>query len=761
LSLGLELSSNLRDLGCGRQVGNYTLLRRIATGGMAEVYIARSRGLSGFERKVAIKKILPQHSHNERFVDMLVDEAKITVCLTHPNIAQVYELGLDGDDTYFIVMEYVDGRPLNRIMQRVDERGMMTIPIEAALYIMSEVAKGLDHAHKQKDARGFPMQIIHRDVSPQNVLISYQGDVKLIDFGIARAEGRIAQTNQGVIKGKLRYLAPEIAAGEEPDHRADVYCCGIVLFEMLTGEAMYAPKTDLEALEMASQARARSPRSRNPNVSEELDELVMKALRRDRGDRYQHAKDLHLELRRFLNEHYPAYAASDLSELMRQMFALEIEQEKDLDERADHMATESVDPSFEEDVTVRGKTEDLIASVREGKRAYKQLVTRVGIGEPIVQEVRLIGADGGHPMGIVLATDPPPTPRGSSGRRPATLAPTGRDEQITMESPAINPARIAEPEVIESAPDLSFEDQTMPPSRDSELHRALSRHDKSVSKLSSNAPWGWVFLAVAVAVVGASLLFAGISSSGKPIEIPAVPSADSHEPTSVDPISIEARPRTREPAKLTFKVSPDVSVQVEIDGRVRAKNARTPIFIPDVEPVRTHKIRIVAEGFVPQELTTNFKSGEDRQTDVKLRTESGTIVLKGTAPGTVISSHGHVDGTRIIEIPLETSVSVKVDRPGMQEWTREVEVIGTEPIELKVDPPVRLERGSVTITSRPISTIYVDGRRVGETPLSGLKLVPGRHQIMLVGPDGQRKVFKRTLRPGRPAKPILHVWHKW
>src|SRR5687768_13528806 len=158
-------------MGCGRQIGRYTLLRRIAFGGMAEVYTAYSQGLmAGFEKKVAIKKILPQHSHNERFIDMLVDEAKITVSLTHPNIAQVYELGLHGED-YFIVMEYVDGRPLNRLMQRVDERGLNVIPIEFCAHVMAEIAKGLDHAHNQRDQRGRPLAIVHRDVSPQNVLI--------------------------------------------------------------------------------------------------------------------------------------------------------------------------------------------------------------------------------------------------------------------------------------------------------------------------------------------------------------------------------------------------------------------------------------------------------------------------------------------------------------------------------------------------------------------------------------------------------------
>ncbi|MCK6552291.1 serine/threonine protein kinase, partial [Myxococcota bacterium] len=449
---GPELTTReLRDLGCGRPLGRFTLLRRIATGGMAEVYVARAKGISGFEKKVAIKKILPQHSHNERFVDMLVDEAKITVSLTHPNIAQVYELGLDGDDEYFIVMEWVDGRPLNKLMQRVDERGLDTIPVAHAAHVMAEISKGLDHAHKQKDQRGYPLSIVHRDVSPQNVLVSYQGDVKLIDFGIARAEGRAAQTSHGVIKGKLRYLAPEIAAGDEPDHRADVYCCGIVLFEMLTGEAMFAPKSDMEAIAMASEARVRSPRSRNPKVPQDLDDICMRALRRDRNDRYQSAKDLHGELRRFLNQHYPAYLGSELGDFMQGMFAQEIVAERRLDaiveryaERASDDDDDALDDDLEDPTTV-GKLElrpstavRRGASIVEGaaKKPYKPIVTRLAIGAERTSrpEVKLIGADGGEPMGVVLheagSERPPIRFESAHAKHPGTLPPIAQAETV-------------------------------------------------------------------------------------------------------------------------------------------------------------------------------------------------------------------------------------------------------------------------------------------------------------------------------------------
>ncbi len=310
--------------GCGQRLGRFTLLRKLAQGGMAEVFLAQAVGRPGRSPPVAIKRILPQFSRDARFVAMLKDEAKITVSLTHPNIAQVYELGLANED-HFLVMEYVEGQPLSRVMRRVAEQSAGPLPIAHAVYVMSEVAKGLDHAHRQTDGRGLNRNIVHRDVSPQNVLLSYAGAVKLIDFGIARAQGRVRQTtSEGIIEGKLRYLAPEIAAGRAPDFRADIYCCGIVLFEMMTGEPMFAPQSDEEALTLAIEANVKSPRSRNHRVPAALDAIVNRALRKAPGDRFSSAHDLHLELQRFLRVYQPSYRPHDLAGLMRSLFRPEI-----------------------------------------------------------------------------------------------------------------------------------------------------------------------------------------------------------------------------------------------------------------------------------------------------------------------------------------------------------------------------------------------------------------------------------------------------
>ena len=361
----------LREQGCGRRLGRFTILRKLAQGGMAEIYLARAPDSVAGAHPVAVKKILPQLSGNKRFVDMLKDEAKITVSLTHPNIVQVYELGVAGED-YFLVMEYVQGRPLNQVMQRVDEESVGGLPIAHAVYVMQEVAKGLDHAHRQTDGRGANRNIVHRDVSPQNVLIAYAGDVKLIDFGIARAEGRVAQSNRGGIKGKLRYLAPEIADGREPDLRADIFCCGIVLYEMLSGEPLYRPASDAEAIALASLAEVRSPRARNPDVPAALDDIVMRALRKSPDERFDSAHALQVALQRFLRSYEPSYGEDDLAGYMRSLFRPEIVAERSLDAASLDLVESMPDESSALDA------EDVLGDAS----TYQQVVTRFGIGGP-------------------------------------------------------------------------------------------------------------------------------------------------------------------------------------------------------------------------------------------------------------------------------------------------------------------------------------------------------------------------------------------
>ncbi|HEX6835558.1 MAG TPA: serine/threonine-protein kinase, partial [Polyangia bacterium] len=228
-----------------RTLGSYQLLSQLAVGGMAEIYIARTHGVGGFEKLVALKVIHPNFSADPDFVQMLVDEAKLSVQLTHANIVQTFDLGRV-DEQYYIAMELIDGIDLYKLLRRASEHEI-DFPFEVAAFIAAEVAQGLDYAHRKRDARGRPLKIVHRDVSPQNVLVSFDGEVKIVDFGIAKAALRGQQTAAGVIKGKYYYMSPEQAWGDPIDARTDIFSAGILLYEMIVGQMLYMEE-DLEKL---------------------------------------------------------------------------------------------------------------------------------------------------------------------------------------------------------------------------------------------------------------------------------------------------------------------------------------------------------------------------------------------------------------------------------------------------------------------------------------------------------------------------------
>ncbi len=309
--------------------GDYYLLEKINTGGMAEVFKAKTFGVKGFERIVAVKKILPSISEDEEFITMFIDEAKIAVQLTHANIAQVFDLG-NIDDQYYIAMEYVSGRDLRVIYDRCSRSGQK-LDIPCVCYIISEICKGLDYAHNKKSASGEPLGIIHRDISPQNILISYDGECKLIDFGIAKAANKTNATQVGILKGKFSYMSPEQVAGKTKiDCRSDVFALGIVLFEILTLKRLFLGSSDFSTLEKIRKVEVSPPTLYNPNIPEDLEEIVLKALDKDVNQRYQSAAELSEALQRFMIKHNMFYTAKDLSEFMQTLFAKEIvlEQQK-------------------------------------------------------------------------------------------------------------------------------------------------------------------------------------------------------------------------------------------------------------------------------------------------------------------------------------------------------------------------------------------------------------------------------------------------
>jgi TonB family protein len=305
----------------GTRFGQYVLIDKIATGGMAEVWKARMRGVEGFQKIVAIKKILPHLSDNQDFVEMFVDEAKLAAQLNHNNIIHIYDLGKI-QSSYYIAMEYIDGFDLKTILRRAEERGQ-PMSVELALFIASKVASALDYAHRKKDFDSRELGLVHRDVSPQNVLISQEGDIKLCDFGIAKAASKASHTQAGALKGKLQYMAPEQAWGRTIDRRSDVFSLGTVLFEMLTAKKLFAGDSELSILDQVREARIVAPSTHNDEITPEIDAIVMKALQKDPADRYQTAGDIAREIDGILYSFRPTPTSADLAIYMHHLSASE------------------------------------------------------------------------------------------------------------------------------------------------------------------------------------------------------------------------------------------------------------------------------------------------------------------------------------------------------------------------------------------------------------------------------------------------------
>lgn len=302
----------------GTRFGQYVLQERIAAGGMAEVWKARMRGVEGFQKTVAIKKILPHLSDNDDFIEMFVDEAKLAAQLSHNNIIHIYDLG-KANNAYYIAMEYIDGHDLRSILRAADERGL-PLPVETSLFIASKIAAALDYAHRKRDFDDKELGLVHRDVSPQNVLISYEGDIKLCDFGIAKAASKASQTQAGALKGKLQYMSPEQAWGRNLDGRSDVFALGIVLFEMLSGRKLFIGDTEMSVLEQVREARIPSVTELNDDVTPDIEAILLRALQKQPEDRYQSAGEMARDLDQILYGFRPTPTSADVAIYMHRLY---------------------------------------------------------------------------------------------------------------------------------------------------------------------------------------------------------------------------------------------------------------------------------------------------------------------------------------------------------------------------------------------------------------------------------------------------------
>ena len=296
----------------------YILVEKIASGGMAEIHLAYKEGLDGFEKYLVIKKVLPNLASQKSFVSMFLNEAKLAAQLNHPNIVQIYELG-KAKDVHFIAMEFVHGRDMRQVFPRTVARGI-PFPMEYALKIVSDVCEGLHYAHTKTDSFGRPLNIVHRDITPENILVSFEGSVKITDFGIAKAATQIEHTKAGEIKGKLSYMSPEQCGGENLDPRSDIFTLGTILYEWLTGYKLFSGDNEAAIIRSILESKIYPPSFFKDDIPSDVEKIVMKCIEPDPSNRYSDAREVQYDIDSFLSSHSFNPSNFHLANFIKQLF---------------------------------------------------------------------------------------------------------------------------------------------------------------------------------------------------------------------------------------------------------------------------------------------------------------------------------------------------------------------------------------------------------------------------------------------------------
>ncbi len=424
-----------------RQFGKYTLLRSLASGGMAELYLALHRSVAGFEKLVVIKRILPQMNHDQAFIDMLLHEARTAATLSHPNIVQTFDVG-QAEGSYFIAMEHIHGEDIRTIVRGMRKKNVNEFPVAHALTIVGGVCAGLAYAHEKRGLDGQPLHIVHRDISPQNIVITFTGDVKIVDFGIAKSETFAEEQKGGQLKGKVPYMSPEQAAGEEIDWRSDIFAVGVILFELTTGRRLFKGANEYETLKLITEREYPLPSDIAPNYPLGLERIVMKSLAKNRESRYQSAREMQSDLEAFIRQERVPASTVSLGKWMEMLFEEKLAQQNealhDIKQLADAIAAQQPVPEsapFVSGMTGVFPAVDLSTSTQPGSASgavasIPPEKTRSNTGVIVGTLVAIAAAAGG----LYYFTRPPPQVAQPQPSESASAAPVEAKASIKITS---------------------------------------------------------------------------------------------------------------------------------------------------------------------------------------------------------------------------------------------------------------------------------------------------------------------------------------
>jgi serine/threonine protein kinase len=687
------------------KLGEYEILKRLAAGGMAEIFLARIRKMTGFQKMVVIKRILPQLAQNTEFVEMFLDEARIAATLEHPSIVQTYDVGVL-DNSFYIAMEYLHGEDVRAIMRGINHRGDR-MPLDLALHIVTCAAAGLHYAHEKVGFDGHPLEIVHRDVSPQNLIVTYEGGVKLLDFGIAKASNRLRETRVGTLKGKVPYMSPEQCRSEPLDRRSDVYSLGILLYELTLSRRLYAGTSDFEVLKEIVEGRVTPPREIDPEYPEALQRIVMRALEKQREDRWPTAREMQAELERFARSQHLHATPIGVQQFMEDLFGHKIEawreaqaQGKTLDE---HLLTLTPEPESDTDgdpVESSSQAERIRA---EREAFLQQLRDNAQVSEPA-------------PM-------PPMLQSSAALRTPPSLA--------------------AHP-----TPHL------LPPADLAAAHAAGS---KTASRL------GVVFVVVAAAVAvylwvpGVRQLF--VSDPPAPVSVPGEPSgtqaAGSHAAGAAAAGSAAAGAQATGAAPGTAPAATTTAA-----GRAAEAAGAPPTELPHPGAVgpepATAPVAVHEEARQPGAELPTAELGDERPTPPGARSPSHRPTHKPTpAPTRGVAGKGPARTLPLPPASGSRSIGTNAPLVGMTPQPSAPPAL-TPPPATTPAAPAKLEgEGTLLVASSPWCRVIVDGTDRGATPLK-VKLPAGPHTLLLVNPEFHiNRSFPVTIQPNETLRKRL------
>jgi len=711
-------------------MGRYQLLAKLATGGMAEIYLARQTGIKGFERLVAVKKLFPHLAVEEKFLEMFFDEARIAATLNHPNIVQIYDLGQE-EDSYFIAMEYLEGESLG-YMLRECHKSKTPIPATLSAGIVSQICDGLDYAHKLTDDLGKPLGIVHRDVSPQNIIVLFSGGVKLVDFGIAKAATKSHKTSIGMFKGKLAYMSPEQCLGKPVDNRSDIFSLGAVFWELLTQRRLFKGDNKLSVMESIVSGEVPPLRKYKPNLSVELESITLQALQKDPNKRFRNAKEMGAAIQSYLRRIGAAAGVQEIAGFVKVVFSERAQKKRRLLE-----AIRSGDTTRVTQVTLdvlKPVTGDTSPSQPEGTP-----------DEEDTQEFEISqGKIRPKEEPELSAQEPEPTPA-------KAIVPV--EEKTTSLKP--HPLKKPEhPEVMEMETVQVDLEELEAKGLDVRSLSTVPHAEPPVMKPRRLGLWLGLSALVVVAFL-ATWYLTGEFDGGEPA--PA-------EPLGVEPATAAVADTTGSRVagadggtldggeeKKVAKINPALDVQptrlrisskpagcqVQID--TKDIPGQTPIEEVTVDSGKEHEVAILCKNHLREAKKIKGLPGEEIVLHfVPTSSKTAAVVLKPEP-----------------KKPEEPKPEVKKPEKPKPE-VKKPEVKKPEATKPKVTKPKvtkrkvakrRTRHGRLRLDTEPWSVIYLGKRKLGITPLMGVKLPTGTYKVTAVNKEqGLKKTFKITIR---------------